>query len=92
MSDSKMNPNIIRLAAEMLKEYSDRLANDSCNDMWLPDTKDNRQFLRDLAKWTDPKYHEQSDIIRPSKYGLGVYWGATKVASYLAYLLQQEIK
>lgn len=91
MSDSKMKPHIAKLAAEFLEEYSDRLANDGCNDMWLPDNPENRQFLRDLAKWNGEDLEDEA-IIRPSKSGLGVYWGNSGVVSYLAYLLEQETK
>lgn len=86
-----MKPHLAKLAAELLEEYSDRLANDGCNDMWLPDTPENRQFLRDLAKWNGEDLEEDA-IIQPTKYGLGVYWGNTAVASYLAHLLEQETK
>jgi hypothetical protein len=86
-----MKPHIAKLAAQMLEEYSDRLGNDGCNDMWLPDTPENRQFLLDLAKWNGENFEEE-DVIQSSKYGLGVFHGNSVVAAYLAYLLKQESK
>lgn len=88
-----MQKHLAKLAAKMLEEYSDRLANDGCNDMWLPDTPENRQFLIDMAKWnskTEFEEYGEEAFIRPSKYGLGVFYGNSGVAGYLAYLLRKE--
>ncbi len=34
----------LTLVAEMLNDYADRLSNDGCNDMELPDTPENREL------------------------------------------------
>lgn len=47
-----MNPRLRRLAADMLREYADRLSNDGCNDWTPPDymTAEDRAELA-LTAW-----------------------------------------
>ncbi len=72
------------LAADLLEQASDEFANHGCNDCWIPDTPENREMLLDMAKKNGDKDLTEDDIINPSKYGLGVYFGDSGLMAYLA--------
>lgn len=62
-----MNDKELKLTAEMLEEYAERLGNDCCNDYCFPDdwTKAERvQFVKEFHDWNgDPEEFDGSDYI-----------------------------
>jgi hypothetical protein len=87
-----MKPNILKLAAELLREAADEFSNHGCNDFWLPDTPENRQLILDMAKWNGDGLTEE-DVIRPDSKGrLSVFFGDSGVMDYIADLLEEESK
>lgn len=54
-----LTSNKLRLIAQFLTEYADRLGNDTCNDYSLLDTPENRQILADMEQWNCPYNPEE---------------------------------
>ena len=49
-----MTPKELKLASEFLKQFSERLGSDGCNDWEFPDDWTNAeitQFKRDICEW-----------------------------------------
>lgn len=44
-NDWKFTKNEAALLVKLLDEFGDRLGNDGCNDMMLPDTPENRELV-----------------------------------------------
>ncbi len=50
--------NDLSMIAEYLKEYSDLLSNQGCNDHWLPDTDANWELIRGMQRWNSSDSEE----------------------------------
>ncbi len=83
MTNSQRN-----LAATFLKQYSDDLGNNGCNDYDMPNTPENYQFVKDMLKWNNGR----DEIPRLSPDGETIYTQDFFIASYLADLLIKETK
>lgn len=52
---------IVKLAAELLDEYADRLGNDGCNDYVVPDYVPLKELWAALKEWNDADSDEDND-------------------------------
>lgn len=79
-----MKTKEIELIREMLKDYADRLSNDSCNDWDFPKDWTNEEkelFLKQYHAWNgDPEEYDPKRL----------YIGNSSVAAFLAYRVGQK--
>lgn len=72
-----MEPWIRRLAADLLREYSERLSNDGCNDFDVPSYVPVKELKRLCREWD--KHNDDADVL------VGYNWAvADAVAHHLA--------
>ncbi len=74
------------VAARFLRDASDSLSDNSCNDFYLENTPDNLLFAREMIAASDYP-DEEPRIVRN---GTKIYVKDWIVASYLADLLERE--
>ena len=84
----KIEPWILRLAATMLNEYSERLGNDGCNDFDLPEGISQKQIIQLVERFHPDCCGGGSDD--DAEGVAGNNWGvADALAEYLRKLAAQ---
>lgn len=59
-----LTPEQTRIFSSFLEDYDNRLSNDGCNDMVLPNTEENRRMICDAQLWNcRGETEEYCDII-----------------------------
>ena len=72
----------------ILKYAADQMSNYSCNDYFIPDTPENREFLIALHVWADDEAFEIEDAV----HGNNLCCMDWMVLDYIAYLVEEENK
>lgn len=79
--------NYNKLAAKMLREYSNTLSDNGCNDYVLKDTPENREIAEAFHKWAQKDDPDFPDF---TPAGSRIYLYDWMVADWLADMLEKE--
>ena len=81
---SELNEKEMKLAGEMLNQYSDFLSNRCCNDFDFPDNwtdEEKTKFTKEYHDWNgDPEEYEKGNVLHTDFC----------VSMFLAYKLEKE--
>lgn len=78
--------NIPKCAIELLRQAADEASNNSCNDYYVDDTRENRKFIIDMMK-----YFEEEDFDIDDNLGEDdqIYTTDWMVLDYIAHLVEE---
>ena len=87
-----MTPKEKEILLTMLEELSDRFSNDGCNDYFLPNTEENRNFLLSVAKSNENEFSDDIAYLETTtdKFLLAPGGNGT-VLYYLQQLVKREL-